>query len=114
MSSPRTSSPFLPTIPQISTPFVDPSGCVTLPWLQLLIKCWQAITPQAPQTVVPTGSPFSWTASAAGTLMVSAGAVTISRQGVAFAIAPGAIPVSQGDTVTVTYTSAPTIGFFPG
>ncbi|TGB34395.1 hypothetical protein [Burkholderia thailandensis] len=64
-------------------------------------------------------SPFSYTATSAGTVVISGGtvsAVTLKR-GTPAAISVGetggVVPVSAGDIVTVTYSAAPTMDFVP-
>lgn len=69
--------------------------------------------------ISPTGSPFTYTAPFAGTVVVTGGSVSgisVVRQGtpVATGITAGLIPVSRYDQVQVTYGSAPTMTFIPG
>ena len=72
-----------------------------------------------PITGVPVGaSPFAYVAGERGSVCITGGtvsSVTLTRHGVT--VNPGSlagyVPVSQGDTVTVTYSVAPTIDFIP-
>lgn len=118
----RTSSPFLPTIPQVSTPFVDENRIIMPPWLQLLIKLYQNSVPGTPDGGTAGPSPFVYTAVTSGTLIVNGltGSVTLARPPSAtaypvFAGINGTIPLASGDIATITYTgAAPTVIWFPG
>lgn len=78
---------------------------------------WGHVQPIA--NVVPSGSPFTYTAPAAGTVVVTGGTVTniqLKRGTTTITIAaasPAVIPVSAGDQVIVTYSAAPTMSFVP-
>ena len=74
-------------------------------------------SPGAASVVTVGASPFSYTATAAGVLVVDGGtvsAVSLARGSVS-ATAPitGLFPLRNGDTVKVTYTAAPTLTWFP-
>jgi len=74
--------------------------------------------PGAAQTVAVGASPFSYTANANGVLIVSGGmvsaiAVTRGRVTVSAGVIAGAIPVSTGDLIKVTYSVLPTMTFLP-
>lgn len=120
MANPRTNSPFLPTVPQVSTPFVDPNQLITPAWHLLLIKIYQNTTPGAQAGIALTGSPQTYVAQTSGTLIVNGltGHVTLSRAGgtpyTVFSGTDGTIPLAQGDTAVITYTGSPTIVWFPG
>ncbi|WP_186267814.1 hypothetical protein [Burkholderia gladioli] len=64
-------------------------------------------------------SPFSYTAPAAGSVLIVGGtvsAVTLKRgapAAVSVGATAGSVPVSAGDIVTVTYSAAPTMSFVP-
>lgn len=64
-------------------------------------------------------SPFSYTAPAAGNVLIVGGtvsAVTLKRgspSAVSVGATAGSVPVSAGDIVTVTYSGAPTMSFVP-
>lgn len=71
---------------------------------------------RAPAAITPGASPYSYTASAAGTVIVAAGTVTIveiGRGGVftVTGLIAALVPVSLGDVVRVTYAVAPTMTF---
>lgn len=67
--------------------------------------------------VTLTGSPFTYTAPADGSLAVSGGTVssiTISRRGataVSAGVTAGTVALLAGDVVVITYSSAPTVNF---
>lgn len=135
-------------VPQLSTPFVDTSGIIAIPWYQLLVDLWRktgsgySSTPEvaywqysegvltayspAGQAIVPGAaapqdlgsSPFVFTAPQAGTLVCSAGTVSISRDGgntyYSAGTAGGAIPLQGGDLCKVAWSeSAPTVAWLP-
>jgi hypothetical protein len=90
----------------------------TTPWYRFLGALLGLAVPSgADAAVIAVGaSPFSYTAAAIGAVLVSGGTVSaleLGRNG-AFtnvgAVA-GAVPVSEGDIVRVTYTVAPTMTF---
>lgn len=118
----RTSAPFLPTVPQVSTPFVDTGLLITPAWHQLLIKLYQNVIPGTEQDLVTGPSPFTYNAQVSGTLIVQGltGHVTLARPPVAtaytvFAGVNGTVPLAAGDIATITYTSTPpTLIWFPG
>ena len=69
-----------------------------------------------PSAVTPTGSPFVWTASNPGALVISGGTVSVVEVGrgavwVVSGLLGGMIPVSAGDKVRMTYLVAPTVTF---
>lgn len=69
--------------------------------------------------IAPGASPYTYTASAAGTVVVTGGTVSnlqLKRGATTIAIAavsPGVVPVSAGDQVITTYSAAPTMSFVP-
>lgn len=77
--------------------------------------------PTGPASAIRVGSsPFSYVASAGGSVILSAGSTTriqVSRDGVTFfdtGQTVGMFPLSQGDTIVVTYpAAAPTMTFMP-
>ena len=68
--------------------------------------------------VTPGASPYAYTATARGTLFVSGGAVSavsFTRSGttIAAGMLGGQYDLVSGDTLTITYTTAPTVNFVP-
>jgi hypothetical protein len=66
--------------------------------------------------VTVTASPFTYTATTAGTLFMQGGtvsAVSLTRSGTTIPATVAATPVRAGDAVTITYTVAPTVNFAP-
>jgi hypothetical protein len=108
---------------------IQPSDIVVglddLPDLQraLLISQDALLADSAPlaqpvAAIAPTGSPFTYTASFAGSVAITGGtvsAIAIIRHGtsVATGLTTGLIPVSRYDQVQVTYGGAPTMTFIP-
>lgn len=72
-----------------------------------------------PSQIVLTGSPFSYKAAQGGTLIIQGGTVSMvsfTRDGTTnfnTGQTQGLFPVSQGDTLILTYSSAPTVTFVP-
>jgi hypothetical protein len=104
--------------PNWTVPVVDlQTGYATPSWFEFFAR----LTTQPPPIVgvALTGSPFTYTASTDGNLAVSGGTVssiTLSRAAmtnVPTGVTSGIIPLSQGDSVTITYSVAPTINFIP-
>lgn len=74
--------------------------------------------PQPFQVLTVSASPFNYTASSNGSLLIESGAITaigITRgAGVIVATTtPGFYPLSRGDRLTLTYTSTPLATFIP-
>lgn len=90
-----------------------------------LLLAQDPLLPDSPAQAQPVssitvgGSPFTYTASFAGSVAITGGtvsAITIIRQGtsVTTGLTTGLIPVSRFDQVRVTYTGTPTMTFIPG
>jgi len=105
------------TFPTAATPAValqNGNYYFTTPWIVWLQQL--ASQPAAPFTVTPTGSPFSYLASGAGSLSVSGGtvsAITLTRGGETVPIG-NLVPMVNNDVATITYSVAPTLSFIPG
>jgi len=102
--------------PNLQAPFVVPATGVLTPQWQL---AFQPLIqpPQAIKAVALTGSPLAFTADMNGTLSVQGGTVsavtlTRGRRTIPVGAGDGLYPMSKGDTLTVTYSVAPTINFF--
>ena len=78
---------------------------------------WGHIQPIA--SVSPGASPYTYTASAAGSVVITGGtvsAVQLKRGSTTITIASAStavVPVSAGDQVITTYSAAPTMSFVP-
>lgn len=103
--------------PPAATALVDAKGMVTDGWLNFFASLVAAPPVIVPQTL--TGSPFSFTASHPGHLLVKAGTVTsivLTRGRVTITTGLTTncfIPVGRGDQVVVTYTVVPSVWFVP-
>ena len=74
------------------------------------------VSPLAPQAQTLGASPFKFTAAQPGTLVVSSGAVSITRSGVTASAgsAGGALALAEDDSASVSWTGgAPSVVFFP-
>lgn len=105
-------------VPNWQAPLVDlRTGLVSQSWFSFFVR----LTAQPPPIVgvVLTGSPFTYTASQAGQLAISGGTVslvTIARArmtGIGTGLTNGLVTLAQGDSVTITYSVAPTLNFIP-
>lgn len=106
-------SPQGPPNPQVPL-ITGPSLTITPQWYQYLVS--QTSAPPASTNVPPDASPFSYTASMRGSLLVAGGtvsaiAITRGRDVIGTSMTSGVVPLSQGDIATITYTVAPTLTF---
>lgn len=101
--------------PTFDAPIVDTkTGRLTRPWFLALQSLWDP----APESSVTAGSsPFAFTVNQPGALLVSGGnvsAISFKRTTTTvLGITSGFIPCGVGDVITITYTVAPTLVFFP-
>jgi hypothetical protein len=104
-----------PIVPNSNVPLVDSTGRITQTWQRFLGALIAA--PGGIAAVTVSASPASFTAAARGTVGITGGtltSVTLTRAGIAIVLGTTrAIPVANGDKVTVVYTVAPTINFVP-
>lgn len=105
--------------PNWTVPVVDTeTGLANQAWFEFFAR----LTTRPPPIVdvPPTGSPMTYVASTNGYLAVSGGTVssiTLTRAkmtNIPTGVTGGLIPLSQGDSATITYSVAPTINFIPG
>lgn len=100
-------------VPSSAQPIVGPGGRVTTVWQRFFNALVRPADPIV--AVTPTGSPFAYMAGAGGNLYVVGGtvsAITLKRSTTTVTVT-SPVPVANGDTVTVTYSGAPTITFVP-
>ncbi len=98
---------------------LETDGVTTRGWYAF----WAGLFSGQPNGLVsaisPSGSPFSYVAPVGGNVIVSGGTVSqilYSRDGSTFygtGQTSGMFPLSQGDTLKVTYSAAPTMTFVP-
>lgn len=101
-------------LPSLNAALVDAKGKVSQPW-QYWFQGFSA-PPAAIDPAVGT-SPLDFTAPADGSFLVTGGtgvAVTMTR-GLVSVIVPasGFIPMTMGDSLTVTWATPPTMNFIP-
>jgi hypothetical protein len=107
------------TLPQLGAPPLTPAGIFTPEWVKFFAGLIAVPGPIVP--ITPTGSPFAYTATQNGNMVVQGGmvsAITITRGTtrpvtVATGVTGGIFPLSLNDELTVTYTGAPTMNFIP-
>lgn len=86
-----------------------------------IVKDWWryllALTsPPQPENAVTVGaSPTTYTASVNGTMLVTGGTGVVCqlKRVSAYTVSAGLIPMSVGDSLSLTYTAAPTLVWFP-
>lgn len=105
-------------VPSIQIPVIDPhTGLMNPAWQRMFVALTQP--PAAIQEVAPTGSPFTYTASVAGHLLVQGGTVSkivLTRARVIIdptGLTSGFVPLSQKDQAEITYTVLPNVWFIP-
>lgn len=103
-------------LPSTNAKMVDPStGLIQSVWINFLKQF--ASAPPAISEIALTGSPFSITANNNGTMSIIGGTVssTILTRGQTDIDVSSSklIPISIGDTLTVSYSTAPQIQFIP-
>lgn len=88
-------------------------------WYFFLQGLWKGSPPSAESAVTPTASPFTYVAAERGFMIVTGGTVGVvqfSRDGSTNYITgqtAGCFPLSQGDTLILTYSVAPTMTWVP-
>ena len=94
-------------------------GTTSRTWYKFWSDVWKGEHPASTMTVTPTASPFSFQANWRGFMIIQGGTVSLiqfSRDGVTninTGITSGCVPLSFGDLVIVTYSSAPTMTWVP-
>jgi hypothetical protein len=95
-------------------------GATTRGWYTFWTGLLSGQPTSTPVSVTVGTSPFSYVAPLGGTVILQGGttsAVSISRDGLTFyltGVTAGCFPLSQGDTLKVTYTvGPPTMTFMP-
>jgi PASTA domain-containing protein len=108
-------------LPQ-TVPFVNPKGLTNVNWWTFLLNVSnQALGVNSPAEVTQTvgASPWTFTATIQGSVLVSGGPVTLigySHNGSVFyptGQTGGIFQLSPGDQLQITYTNAPAVTFFP-
>lgn len=87
----------------------------TRPWFLFLQSVNDSLPANDKPIVITVGaSPFAYMAPTTGTLVINGGTVSLinyTRSGVNVTMTGGVIPISSGDTVTVTYSVVPSMTF---
>jgi trimeric autotransporter adhesin len=104
--------------PTYAEPIVT-KGSISKSWYSFFSGLGSGLSFGLPSTVTPTGSPFSYKATEGGTLIIQGGSVSMvsfTRDGLSnfnTGQTQGMFPVSQGDTLIITYSAAPNLTFVP-
>lgn len=103
-----------PIVPSTNQP-ISENGIVTTVWQRFFNAL--VSSPSAIASIQATQSPVAYKAAERGTLSISGGTisdVTLQRASVSISLGPvRLVPVANADTVTITYSVAPTISFIP-
>lgn len=105
-------------VPNYREPIVE-KGVTGRTWYQFLVDVWKGKPPASESTVLATSSPFTYTAASKGFVIVQGGTVSLvqfSRNGTTnytTGQTQGTFPLSQGDSLVVTYSVAPTLTWVP-
>lgn len=88
------------------------------PWFVFLSNLFTGKPPASENSVVTGTSPFTYTAARRGFLIVQGGTVSMVQwaRGTTnhnTGQTQGTFPLSQGDSLVITYTGAPTLTFAP-
>lgn len=106
------------SLPRFGDPVIDPAGRFTVPWFRF----FERLNRKGPAEESPTvsASPAVLTPSVSGFYTVNGGTVSAIayRRGttgtfITSGVTAGFVPVRLGDAVRITYSSAPTVTFFP-
>ena len=104
-------------VPQFNQP-LERNGVTSRDWYFFWDALFRKLAPGNESAVTLTGSPFTYTASVGGVVIVSGGTVsqiTFARDGAAYDVGTvaGMFPINATDELEITYTVAPTVTFVP-
>ena len=105
-------------LPTYETPLVEGKH-LSRAWFTHLANIFTGKPPQAEASVTLGTSPLTYIASRKGFLIIQGGTVSMvqwSRGGIAnhnTGQTQGVFPLSQGDSLVITYTGTPTLTFAP-
>ncbi len=104
-------------LPNFNQPIVE-KGVTSRAWYQFLQQLWKGTPPAAESSVTVGASPFTFTASQRGFVIVQGGTVSLvqfSRSTTNYTTGQtsGCFPVSAGDSLIVTYSVSPNMTFVP-
>jgi hypothetical protein len=94
-------------------------GITSKDWYFFWNAMWRGLAPGPPMALTPTASPYTYSASVKGAVLVSGGTVSqirFSRDGITFynvGATAGSFTLNAADRLEVTYTVVPTMTFVP-
>jgi len=101
--------------PSLMSPLVGPLGQIIPPWNNYFQQF--SLPPAKIQNIALGASPYSYTASSDGNLVISGGTVSnvnLTRGGLTINLpTSGIMPMTQGDVIQITYSVLPTVNFIP-
>lgn len=100
------------SIPASRQPVLDSNALFSRPWYLFFQRLTNSDAD--PSTVTVGASPFTYTASSDGLLIITGGTVSLIEYGrnsiyTATGLTAGVVPVVEGDSVRITYTVLPTV-----
>lgn len=105
-------------LPTYSQPLVDRGGKLSREWFTHLANIFTGKPPQMENGVTVGTSPFTYTAARKGIVIVHGGTVSMIQwaRGTTnynTGQTQGVFPLSQGDSLVITHSGAPTFTFAP-
>lgn len=104
-------------LPSFQLAVVDGEQKLTPEWQRGLTRLAQLSAERKIRSVSPGASPFTYTATTIGHLLIAGGtvsAVSLVRGATSISIpTSGFIPMAAKDAVMITYSVAPTLSFIP-
>ena len=104
-------------LPNFQQPIAE-KGVTSRAWYQFFQQLWKGVPPADESSVTVTASPFTYTASQRGFVIVNGGTVSLiqfarTTTNYTTGQTSGCFPLSSGDSLVVTYTGKPTMTFVP-
>ena len=106
------------SIPNYKQP-IETKGQIERTWYQFFGDVWNGRPRGAIATVTVGTSPFTYQVTTKGFMVIQGGTVSLiqfTRDGITninTGVTAGCIPLSQGDSIIVTYTVAPNMTWVP-
>jgi hypothetical protein len=107
------------TIPQFEQRLLKQGGTTDKNWYFFWQALWKGLPQAAETAVVLSPTPFTYTSSQRGFVIVQGGTVSLiqfSRDGVtnySTGQTSGCFPLAAGDSLIINYTVAPSVTFVP-
>lgn len=104
-------------IPNYREPMLE-KGTLMRAWYQFFVDLWKGRPPGDKLALTPAASPFTYNAQSKGFVIVQGGTVSLVQfsRGTSnhnTGSTQGCFPLSQGDSLIVTYSGTPTLTWVP-